>query len=76
LVLGGPLGVLPIVVDRVRQRIQLDVDERAWPRVEGSTLGGRATGRGLARLVVQRAFAPAAIDAARAAGARVPLRSG
>ena len=76
LVLGGPLGVLPIVVDRVRQRIQLDVDERAWPRVEGSTLGGRATGRGLARLVVQRAFAPAAIDAALAAGARVPLRSG
>ena len=57
LVLGGPLGVLPIVVDRVRQRIQLDVDERAWPRVEGSTLGGRATGRGLARLVVRRAFA-------------------
>jgi hypothetical protein len=26
--------------------------------------------------VVQRAFAPAAIDAALAAGARVPLRSG
>jgi predicted NBD/HSP70 family sugar kinase len=66
LVLGGPLGVLPIVVDRVRQRIQLDVDERAWPKVEGSTLGGRATGRGLARLVGRRAFAPAAVDAALA----------
>jgi predicted NBD/HSP70 family sugar kinase len=69
LVLGGPLGVLPVVVERVGQRIRADVDERAWPRVEGSTLGGRAIGRGLARLVVRRAFGPAVVDAALAAGA-------
>ena len=69
LVLGGPLGVIPVVVERVRQRISIDVDERAWPRVEASTLGGRATGRGLARLVVRRAFAATAVDAALAAAA-------
>jgi predicted NBD/HSP70 family sugar kinase len=68
LVLGGPLGVLPMLVDRVRRRIQADVDEQGWPRVEASALGGRATGRGLARLVVRRAFAPATVDAALAAG--------
>lgn len=66
LVLGGTLGVLPVVVDGVRARVRDTVDERAWPQVEGSALGDRATVRGLARLVVRRAFAPAAVDAAAA----------
>jgi hypothetical protein len=35
--------------------------------VERSALGGRATPRGLARLVVRKVFAPAAIDALVAA---------
>jgi predicted NBD/HSP70 family sugar kinase len=69
LVLGGALGVLPTVVDRVRDRIRATVDEPAWPRVEGSVWGGRATARGLARLVVRRAYAPAAVDAAIATSA-------
>ena len=68
LVLGGPLGVLPVVVDRVRQRICADVDEPGWPRVEASSLGGRATGRGLARLVVRRVFAAHGVDTAVACG--------
>jgi predicted NBD/HSP70 family sugar kinase len=63
LVLGGPLGRLPVVVERVRARIGCTVDERAWPQVDGSALGHRAMARGLARLVVRRAFAPAAVDA-------------
>jgi predicted NBD/HSP70 family sugar kinase len=66
LVLGGSLGVLPVIVDGVRARVRDTVDERAWPQVEGSAMGDRATVRGLARLVVRRAFAPAAVDAAAA----------
>lgn len=77
LVLGGTLGVLPAVVDRVREVVRATVDERAWPQVEGSALGDRATVRGLARLVVRRAFAPEAVDARIAVGGprRQDLRS-
>ncbi len=64
LVLGGPLGALPAVVDRVRERVRSAAPEQVWPVVERSALGSRATPRGLARLVVRRVFAPAAVDAA------------
>jgi predicted NBD/HSP70 family sugar kinase len=64
LVLGGPLGALPVVVDRVRDRVRAAAPEQLWPQVERSALGSRATPRGLARLVVRRVFAPAAVDAA------------
>ncbi len=67
LVLGGPLGALPVVVDRVREEVQAVVPEQIWPLVERSALGSRATPRGLARLVVRHVFAPAAIDALVAA---------
>jgi predicted NBD/HSP70 family sugar kinase len=63
LVLGGPLGALPVVVERLRERLRVTVPEQIWPVVERSALGGRATPRGLARLVVRHVFAPAAIDA-------------
>ncbi len=63
LVLGGPLGAVPGVVDRVRERLSAAVPDRLLPLVERSALGNRATPRGLARLVVRRAFAPAAVDA-------------
>lgn len=62
-VLGGTLGVLPAVVDGVRARILDVVTAPARPAVEASALGGRATPRGLARLVVRRVFDPAAVDA-------------
>lgn len=61
-VLGGTLGVLPPVVDGVRARILDAVTERARPAVEASILGGRATPRGLARLVVRRVFGADAVD--------------
>lgn len=64
LVLGGALGAIPLVVERVRQQVFDTVVEWAWPGVEGGALGAQATVRGLARLVVRRAFAPAAVDAA------------
>jgi len=64
LVLGGPLGAAPGVVDRVRERLAQAVPDRALPVVERSALGTRATPRGLARLVVRRVFAPHAVDAA------------
>jgi predicted NBD/HSP70 family sugar kinase len=68
-VLGGTLGVLPPVVDGVRARVLDAVTERARPAVEASTLGGRATPRGLARLVVRRVFDPDAVDELVALGA-------
>ena len=69
LVLGGTLGPLPLVVERVRGRIHDTVAERAWPVVEAGELGPVATVTGLARLVVRAAFAPAAVDAAVAGAA-------
>ena len=72
LVLGGALGVVPELVDRVRDRILATVDALAVPLVLGSVLGDAATARGLARLVVQRAFAPAAVDAVVADAAPRP----
>jgi predicted NBD/HSP70 family sugar kinase len=69
LVLGGTLGPLPLVVERVRARIHDTVAERAWPEVEAGELGPVATVTGLARLVVRAAFAPAAVDAAVAGAA-------
>lgn len=74
LVLGGVLGALPVVVDGVRDRVRAAVDERAWPLVEASPLGQRSTVRGLARLVVRRVFAPAAVDARVAAAHADPAR--
>ncbi len=68
LVLGGTLGALPVVVERVRAQVQAAVTRRAQPLVERSALGARAVPRGLARLVVERVFAPAAVDARIAAG--------
>lgn len=67
LVLGGALGALPTVVERVRAQVHDTVVERAWPQIEGGALGPRATVTGLGRLVVRRAFAPDVIDAAVAA---------
>jgi predicted NBD/HSP70 family sugar kinase len=67
LVLGGPLGALPVVVERVRAQVEATVAARAVPQVERSTLGGRAVPRGLARLVTERVFAPDAVDALVAA---------
>jgi predicted NBD/HSP70 family sugar kinase len=67
LILGGPLGALPVVVDRVREQVRAAVPEHIWPLVERSALGTRATPRGLARLVVRHVFAPATIDALVAA---------
>jgi predicted NBD/HSP70 family sugar kinase len=67
LVLGGALGMLPVVVERVRAQVEGTVQGRAVPQVERSTLGGRAVPRGLARLVTERVFAPDAIDARVAA---------
>jgi predicted NBD/HSP70 family sugar kinase len=64
LVLGGPLGAAPGVVDHVRERLAQAVPDRALPVVERSALGTRATPRGLARLVVRRVFAPHAVEAA------------
>jgi len=63
LVLGGPLGAAPGLVDRVRERLRAAVPDPGLPVVERSALGARATPRGLARLVVRRVFAPAAVDA-------------
>jgi hypothetical protein len=63
LVLGGPLGAAPGVVDRLRERLRAAVPDDGLPLVERSALGARATPRGLARLVVRRVFAPAAVDA-------------
>lgn len=68
LVLGGMLGPLPLVVDRVRARIRSTVAERAWPAVEAGALGPVATVTGLARLVVAAVYSPAAVDAVVAAG--------
>jgi activator of 2-hydroxyglutaryl-CoA dehydratase len=62
-VLGGTLGVLPAVVQRVRTRVDEIVVERARPVVEGGTGNCRATVRGLARLVRRRVYAPSAVDA-------------
>jgi predicted NBD/HSP70 family sugar kinase len=62
-VLGGTLGVLPALVAGVREQIDGIVTALARPVVEGSTLGDRATTRGLARLVTRRVFAPEAVDA-------------
>jgi predicted NBD/HSP70 family sugar kinase len=67
LVLGGPLGAVPVVLDRVRAQVRAAVPEQIRPLVERSALGSRATPRGLARLVVREVFAPAAIDALVAA---------
>jgi predicted NBD/HSP70 family sugar kinase len=63
-VLGGSLGVLTPVVDRVRLQITDTVADLARPTVEGSALGDRATVRGLARLVTRRVYAPERVDAA------------
>ncbi|MGI5131975.1 ROK family transcriptional regulator [Pseudonocardia sp. CA-107938] len=70
LVLGGTLGPLPLVVERVRRQIHETVTERAWPVVEAGTSGATVTG--LARLVVAAAYAPEAVDAAVAAAPRPP----
>lgn len=64
LVLGGSLGVLAPLVDRVRRQVNDTVADLARPTVEGSALGDRATVRGLARLVTRRVYAPEAVDAA------------
>lgn len=66
LVLGGVLGSSAVVVERVGQRVRETVDQRAWPAVEAGALGPTAVATGLARLVVQQVFGPAAVDAAAA----------
>ncbi|MDT7577199.1 MAG: hypothetical protein QOH17_3532 [Pseudonocardiales bacterium] len=67
LVLGGPLGAVSVVLGRVREQLWAALPEQVRPLVERSALGSRATPRGLARLVVRKVFAPAAIDALVAA---------
>ncbi len=61
-VLGGTLGVIPSLVDGVRAQVDDIVTELARPVVEGSSLGDRATTRGLARLVTRHVYAPDAVD--------------
>jgi hypothetical protein len=53
------------MVDGVRARVQSDVVERVAEglRVEAGSWGEAAASRGLADLVVRRAYAPEAIDA-------------
>ena len=72
LVLGGTLGPLPLVVDRVGAQIRATVTEQAWPVVEAGALGPSATVTGLARLVTTAVYAPDAVDAAVAAAGRAP----
>lgn len=62
-VLGGALGVLAPVVDGVRAQIDDIVTDLARPAVQAGSSGGRATGRGLARLVTRHVYSPAAVDA-------------
>jgi predicted NBD/HSP70 family sugar kinase len=65
LLLGGAVGRLQPMVDGVRARVQSDVVERVAEglRVEAGSWGEAAASRGLADLVVRRAYAPEAIDA-------------
>jgi predicted NBD/HSP70 family sugar kinase len=63
LVLGGALGSLPLVVERVREQVRATAAEHAWPVVEAGALGEQAPVVGLARLVTAHVYAPAAVDA-------------
>jgi len=64
LLLGGAVGRLRPMVDEVRARVQGDVVERVADglRVEAGAWGEAAAARGLADLVVRRAYSPEAID--------------
>lgn len=66
LVLGGVLGRMPRVVNRVEELIREDVAERARHRlrVSAAHLGADGSVVGLTRKLVDLVYAPAAIDAA------------
>jgi len=70
LVLGGIIGALPRVVDAVAARVRAVTLSRSTEslRIVASQLGPRACTVGLVHLVVERVFAPEAIDRALAAG--------
>jgi predicted NBD/HSP70 family sugar kinase len=65
LVLGGAVGRLAPMIDGVRARVHGDVVD--WVadglQVEAGAWGEAAASRGLADLVMRRAYAPEAIDA-------------
>ena len=65
LLLGGAVGRLRPMVERVRGRVLADVVDRVREdlRVEASEQGEAAGSCGLAALVMRRRYAPAAIDA-------------
>lgn len=65
LLLGGALGRLPPMVERVRGRVLTDVVDRVGADlvVEPSERGEAAGSCGLAELVMRRRYAPEAIDA-------------
>jgi predicted NBD/HSP70 family sugar kinase len=65
LVLGGALGRLAPMIDGVRARVHGDVVDRVADglQVEAGAWGEAAASRGLADLVVRRAYAPEAVDA-------------
>ena len=65
LVLGGVVGRLPHLVDRVNARVRRDLAPRLAEQlvVEATSLGQTVGTRGLARLVVDRVYAPESVDA-------------
>lgn len=72
LVLGGGLGSLPVLVDKVRSRVFADVVERIADGlvVEAGDPDDRTALAGLAALVMRKVYDPASIDRALAASAQ------
>ncbi len=68
-VLGGTLGRLPLVVERIDRQVRTAVVDRATGRlrVTSARLGDHGVTTGLARQVVDAVYAPESINAALAA---------
>ncbi|HYI33072.1 MAG TPA: ROK family transcriptional regulator [Glaciibacter sp.] len=64
LVLGGTIGMLPSFVNRVRDRVLSDVVARIAEglAIEAGAPGDEAAARGLATLVMRKAFSPISVD--------------
>lgn len=73
-VLGGSLGRLPFVVDRIDRQVHVHVVDRAIQRLQitSARLGDHGATTGLARHLVDAVYAPQNIDAALAARAAQP----
>jgi predicted NBD/HSP70 family sugar kinase len=65
LVLGGVLGRLPHLTAQVNGKVRRDLLPRVSDQlvIEATSLGDTAGTRGLARLVVERVYAPETVDA-------------